>query len=75
MMTPEIFFNFLIDNGCVVSYFRNINTIGKMTFSKVIEVRSATYWISDAFVFNRTPEGYRYWNEIEAKWQLKINCI
>lgn len=56
------FKKFLIEHNCLKQYNNNIKKINEHTYF-------------DKFMWNDTPEGYEYWNELDDLWWCTFSEI
>ena len=69
---------FLLDNNIDTEYFRNLNknssesylTItNKLDLDKFLKEYFKSDFISEAFIWEDTEEGYEFWSSIHNKWR------
>ena len=78
-ITNDEFRQFLIDNNCYDQYIKNcynsllrINDFDiTLNFNK-IEKRNREGYISNAFVWEYSPEGENYWENLDDLWNEKL---
>ena len=60
---------FLKENGVFDRFWAN----AKDDYADVMYVYSADLWILRAFEWVDSPEGFKFWNDIDDMWQDKIS--
>ena len=74
-MNKDKFIDFLIENDIFDKYVTNTETHWDGGFKDVDEFlnkRSPTTYITAAFRWLTTPEGYEYWKVINTTWREKL---
>lgn len=68
------FISFLKRNNCFDEYKENfINLSSYRKFREFLYVEPRKRYISMAFLWRDTPQGYDYWGDIFEKWNDKCN--
>lgn len=68
--SKRLFFSFLAKHGALTKYKRNRNIYLQRKFRETddITMSNKTY-ISCAFSWRLTPEGYEYWEHLSQLWR------
>lgn len=66
MKTKIFFVLFLIRKRALVSYLSNLRN---MNFYQILSLFTCKYWVTVAFIFRETTEGYEYWKSLDAVWK------
>lgn len=74
----NVLLRFLIDNNCLgdfLYYFdktNNVNYNDKLhKLSNYVTITKKTELISKAFIWQKTQNGFNFWNDINNKWQTQ----
>lgn len=63
-----LFLIFLRQNGAYRSFMRNCSEFNPHSRIADLESTSPNFYISDAFGWPLTPEGGKYWSDLNDKW-------
>lgn len=66
----EQFFKFLKRNDIYGKFLNNINNVGRK-IKYFFERADKSAYVSSAFNWDRTPEGFKYWDDINRKWLIE----
>lgn len=71
------FINFLKKQNCYDSYMENLNTASSpfyenVEFKHFLQIVHPKSWISLAFYWDTTLEGYDYWLILNLMWGCKV---
>lgn len=64
---------FLRENKCKRKYYRNCKNDPYQDDLAVMELNFTSSFITGAFIWDVTPEGYEYWLDICEKWETYHN--
>lgn len=65
----QLFIHFLKQNNAYEKYMRSLNKkYGGVSFESLIKTSDENCYVSNAFIWNRTPEGNLFWLEINDQW-------
>lgn len=74
-ITDDEFRRFLIENGAYENYIKNCENFSGSNFISNFHEYDKRDFIDLAFTWSRTPEGQRYWLNLESKWHEHIAAI
>lgn len=63
----ELFEKFLIDNNAFSQFCSNL-VEESVVFSEYVETIYPINYMIDCFIWNRTKEGFSFWNHLYVKW-------
>ena len=66
---------FLIENGITYIFKNNIKSSKKNKYEKYLKRTHINYFISAAFIWSKTKQGMRFWQDIEKQWINELNII
>lgn len=71
------FYKFLSDNDALNEYLKNVkrnNSTGITPEYLVKKSVNGTDLISSAFTWGSSPEGHKYWRELNMKWRVECDA-
>lgn len=66
--SKRLFFSFLAKHGALTKYKFNRNIYLQKKFREVDNIMTNKTYISRAFSWRGTPEGYEYWEHLSQLW-------
>lgn len=66
--SKRLFFSFLAKHGALTKYKWNRNIYLQRRSGEVLDITSNKTYISRAFSWRLTPEGYAYWERLNQLW-------
>lgn len=66
------FFTFLRNHDALVAWvkaFEELSASPEKTLNLMKEEKDPTTWIKGGFIWARTEEGHRYWEELNDEWE------
>ena len=66
--SKRLFFSFLARHGALTKYKLNRNIYLQKKHQEITDIISNKGYISRAFSWRMTPEGYEYWEHLHKLW-------
>jgi hypothetical protein len=66
--SKRLFFSFLAKHGALTKYKWNRNIYLQKRFREMADITTSKTFISNAFTWRVTPEGYTYWQHLSHLW-------
>ena len=67
--SKRLFFSFLARHGSLTKYKWNRNIYLQKQYREAFDINSNKTYISRAFSWRLTPEGYAYWEHLSQLWR------
>ncbi len=73
--SKRLFFSFLAKHGALTKYKLNRNIYLQKKFPEVGDTMTNETYISHAFSWRSTPEGYAYWEHLSQLWHDVVRYL
>ncbi len=62
------FIQFLLRNGSLAAFIANVRNDRGESLTRYLRNTEPAFFISSAFRFDKTPEGFQYWDYLSDEW-------
>ena len=73
--SKRLFFSFLAKHGALTKYKLNRNIYLQKNFQEISDITTYAVYLSRAFSWRLTPEGYAYWEHLNKLWYDVIRYL